>query len=148
MVRTSSKNFLQDFLIEFTFYAGKSDALIGALKIWSSDKTKEIGSAELHIEKKEITIASLFVAEKYRNKNYGSLIMEMIKSYAYIVKMPVVLYSAIGAIGFYRKLGFKAEADKNKDKRIVSRKNPMLAECNMYWIPTSMKYRKRIFLIF
>jgi N-acetylglutamate synthase-like GNAT family acetyltransferase len=144
----ATRKLLQRFLVVFTMEKGKSHALIGLVKVWSPDKKRLIGKCELYAEDDIITISDLTITERYRKRKYGSLIIEIIKSYAYLTKMPVVLYSAWDAVDFYRKLGFKAETDKDREKRIDTIKGAQASDCNLYWIPASIEKGKKIKLTF
>lgn len=101
------------------------------------------------IDEGQIYIAEINVEKGYKKLRYGTLIINILKGYAEVMRYPLVLCSADNAIEFYKKLGFMSMKDKKRDKRVSA--NYQISEpdeLDVFWIPKSMKKRKKIKLIF
>jgi GNAT superfamily N-acetyltransferase len=88
----------------------------------------------------QITISSLNTEEDYRHCGFASIAMESIFGMARILRVPVYLYSAITAVKFYEKLGFRRV--KKSWKCIEPDGDP--SDDDMVWLPQGLYRRKHI----
>lgn len=95
------------------------------------------------IDHDQITVSTFNTEAEYQRCGYGSIAMEVIFGLSRILRLPVVLYSSVKAVGFYQKLGFH-RAKENYWKAI--KPDDEIDDEDMIWVPQCLNRRRRIII--
>lgn len=89
------------------------------LKLIALEKTKVIGSIEVHIVDKDVEIYTLYVQPKHRKKGIGKLLIKKVIKLLINknIRYKITLQTKKECIDFYKKYGFTCIKINKNDKR-------------------------------
>lgn len=79
------------------------------------NKRIPIGILEYTLKTNEIYLDNMDVKIKFQRKGYGRILVNFLKGIAQASNLPIRVFSLSDVIGFYKKCGFKPEAQDSQD---------------------------------
>lgn len=110
----------------------------------------EASRAEFTFDDTQIMVTNVGTDEKYQKSGYGRILFDALKLVSEQKKMPLVLWSLIGAVSFYEAIGLLHLNDPEVQKRVIfgnvdtADLNKKVNEDDFVFLPQSLNRRKPI----